>query len=134
MKNKEKLVSYCKENNLPILHKQTDFGDMLYTKWGNMTVNMYRLTDMSASYVPINVFKAAHEAWREGKNYVVFFPKDSYAEYFMPISRAVKDWRMLMNKDCIYCDKEHVLKNHIKDDEGNELGHKSKDVELDREM
>lgn len=77
---------------------------------GNMTVNMYRLTDMSASYVPINVFKAAHEAWREGKNYVVFFPKDSYAEYFMPISRAVKDWRMLMNKDCIYCDKEHVLK------------------------
>lgn len=57
MKNKEKLVSYCRENNLPILHKQTDFGDMLYTKWGNMTVNMYRLTDMSASYVPINVFK-----------------------------------------------------------------------------
>lgn len=43
MKNKEKLVSYCRENNLPILHKQTDFGDMLYTKWGNMTVNMYRL-------------------------------------------------------------------------------------------
>lgn len=53
MKNKEKLVSYCRENNLPILHKQTDYGDMLYTKWGNMTVNMYRLTDMSASYVPM---------------------------------------------------------------------------------
>lgn len=34
MKNKEKLVSYCRENNLPILHKQTDYGDMLYTKWG----------------------------------------------------------------------------------------------------